>query len=121
MMNTKQATGKWGELEAIRMIKEQGMEVIEANWSFLHLEIDVVARDGEQLVIAEVKTRSSNTFGEPETFVTPAKQKKLMRAANMYLQNKHLDCEVRFDVIGILQSPQGIFKTYVKDAFTPIA
>jgi putative endonuclease len=121
MMNAKQATGKWGELEAIRMIKEQGMEVIEANWSFLHLEIDVVARDGTTLVIAEVKTRSSNTFGDPETFVTPAKQKKLMRAANMYLQNKHLDCEVRFDVIGILQSPQGIFKTYVKDAFTPIA
>lgn len=119
-MNEKQATGKWGEMEAIRLLKEQGLEVIEANWKFLHLEIDIVAKDGDTLVVVEVKTRGSAEYGEPETFVTRAKQKKLIRAANWYLQSKHLDCEVRFDVIGILKLGDEIEKRHVKEAFTAI-
>lgn len=119
-MNEKQATGKWGEVEAVRMMKERGMEVLEANWTFLHLEIDVVGMDGNTLVVAEVKTRSTNEFGEPEMFVTRAKQKKLIRAANWYLQNKKLECEVRFDVIGIVKFGDKVVTSYVKDAFSPI-
>lgn len=126
-MNEKQTRtealvrGKWGELEAIRMIREQGMEVLDVNWTFLHLEIDIVARDGNTLVIGEVKTRSTNAYGEPEMFVTPAKQKRLIRAANMYLQQKHLDNEVRFDVIGIVKNGNLIERSYVKDAFSTMA
>lgn len=119
-MNDKQATGKWGEMEAIRMMKERGIEVIEANWTFLHLEIDIVGKDGNTLVIAEVKTRTSAEYGDPEMFVTRAKQKKLIRAANKYVQHKHLDCEVRFDVIGIVKDGDRVEYSYVKDAFTPI-
>src|SRR5688572_21754783 len=103
MMNEKQAIGKWGEMEAMRIMREMGMELVEANWIFLHLEIDIVAKDGDKLVFAEVKTRTSAEYGEPETFVTRAKQKKLIRAANMYLQHKLLENEVRFDVVGILR------------------
>ena len=117
MMNQKQETGKWGEVEAIRLMKEQGMNVIDVNWTFLHLEIDIVALDGDMLVVGEVKTRSSNAYGEPEMFVNKTKQKKLIRAANLYLQHKHRNNEVRFDVIGILRTPRGITTNYVKDAF----
>jgi putative endonuclease len=120
MMNEKQALGKWGELEAIRLLKENGLEVIEANWIFLHLEIDIIAKDGDTLVIAEVKTRSTDAYGDPEMFVSRAKQKKLIRAANWYLQNKKLNNEVRFDVVGIVQGFDGIKTRYIKEAFTPL-
>ena len=120
MMNEKQALGKWGEIEAIRMLKENGLEVIEANWSFLHLEIDIVAKDRDQLVIVEVKTRGTNEYGEPEMFVTRAKQKKLIRAANWYMEHKKLANEVRFDVIGIVKNGNEVNANYIKDAFSPV-
>ncbi len=120
MMNEKQALGKWGELEAIRLLKENGLEVIEANWTFLHLEIDIVAKDGDTLVVVEVKTRSTDAYGEPEMFVSRAKQKKLIRAANWYLQNKKLNNEVRFDVIGIVRSGDQVISKYVQCAFSAI-
>lgn len=120
MMNEKQALGKWGEMEAIRLLKENGLEVIEANWIFLHLEIDIIAKDGDTLVVVEVKTRSTDAYGDPEMFVSRAKQKKLIRAANWYLQNKKLNCEVRFDVVGIVQGFDGVKTRYIKEAFTAL-
>lgn len=120
MMNEKQALGKWGEVEAIRILRENGLEIVEANWTFLHLEIDIVAKDGDMLVVVEVKTRNTNEYGEPETFVTRAKQRKLIRAANWYLENKKLDCEVRFDVVGIVKGADGTQVRYVRGAFTAI-
>ncbi len=116
-MNEKQEIGSWGEAEAILMMREQGMNVLEVNWTFLHLEIDIIAMDGDILVIGEVKTRSTNAHGEPETFVTRPKQKKLVRAANLYLEHKKLSNEVRFDVIGIVKSGNRVVKSYVKGAF----
>jgi putative endonuclease len=120
MQNEKQTLGKWGETEAIRLIKSKGMEVLEANWKFLHLEIDIVAKDGETLVITEVKTRTTDAYGDPETFVSRAKQKKLIRAANWYLTNKKLECEVRFDVVGIVRYGECLKYRYVQDAFSCI-
>jgi putative endonuclease len=120
MMNEKQALGKWGETEAIKLLKAKGLEVIEANWSFLHLEIDVVAKDRGTLVIVEVKTRGTDAFGDPEMFVSRAKQKKLIRAANWYLQNKNLDLEIRFDVIGVVNHFDGIRIRHIPNAFHPI-
>ncbi len=119
-MNEKQTLGKWGEIEAIRLLRENGLEVIECNWTFLHLEIDIVAKDGNTLVVVEVKTRTTDEYGDPESFVTRAKQKKLIRAANWYLTNKKLECEVRFDVIGIVREFDSATMHYVKDAFTAL-
>lgn len=119
-MNEKQTLGKWGEIEAMRILKERGLEVIEANWTFLHLEIDIVAKDGDTLVIVEVKTRGTDAFGEPEMFVSRGKQKKLIRAANWYLENKKLTNEVRFDVVGIVKNGELVLSNYVKGAFHPI-
>jgi putative endonuclease len=121
MMNEKQSLGHWGEIEAIRILKENGLEVIEANWRFLHLEIDIVAKEGDLLVIVEVKTRGTDAYGDPELFVTRSKQRKLIRAANWYLENKKLTNEVRFDVVGIVKDHEGMKANYIRDAFTAIA
>ena len=112
-------TGKWGEAEAIRLLKRTGMEILDVNWKFLHLEIDIVARDRNEIVVVEVKTRQSSEHGEPETFVNRPKQRKLIRAANYYLEHHRLKEEVRFDVIGILKLPNQIVTNHIRGAFSP--
>lgn len=114
-----QQTGKWGEEAAMRYLRGKGFEIKDLNWKFLHLEIDIVAMDGEQLVIVEVKTRGTDAFGEPEVFVNKTKQKKLIRAANLYLEQKKLSCEVRFDVVGIVKRNNESVLRHIPGAFQP--
>ncbi|HLG03029.1 MAG TPA: YraN family protein [Bacteroidia bacterium] len=118
-MTLNQLTGKWGEEEAIRHLRGKGMLILDVNWKFLHLEIDIIARDQKEIVIVEVKTRGTNAFGEPETFVNKTKQKKLIRAANLYLEQKKLSDEVRFDVIGIVKTNNIKTIMHIPGAFSP--
>ena len=122
-MKTEEAKelGIWGEVQAQNMMREMGMQIVEVNWKFLHLEIDIVAMDGDQLVICEVKTRSTFANGNPEMFVNRTKQRKLMRAANLYLEQRKLTNEIRFDVVGIIKYGRFELKNYVKDAFSAVA
>ena len=92
----------------MRYLRERGMEVLERNWRCEHGEVDVVARDGDCLVICEVKTRRGAGFGEPVEAVTFAKAKRLRRLAAAYLAG-HAEggraAQVRVDVVGILCLP----------------
>jgi putative endonuclease len=114
-----QAKGKWGEEEAIRYLRGKGMEIIDINWKFLHLEIDIVARDGKEVVIVEVKTRGTDAFGEPEVFVNKTKQSRLIRAASYYIAQKGISEEVRFDVIGIVKRLDQRSLKHIAGAFAP--
>lgn len=116
-MNKKLETGNWGEALAANYLKQHECEIVCMNWRFLHLEIDIVARSKEFLIICEVKTRGSAVWGEPETFVSKAKQQKLIRAAGHYLQLNNLDLEVRFDVIGVLGKNENACIRHIPDAF----
>jgi putative endonuclease len=84
-MDRRSVLGRYGEALAVRYLREQGMEVLERNWRCEHGEVDVVARDGDCLVICEVKTRRSAGFGEPVEAVTVAKARRLRRLAAAYL------------------------------------
>lgn len=102
------ALGRYGEALAVRYLREQGMEVLDRNWRCEHGEVDVVARDGECLVICEVKTRRSALFGEPVEAVTFAKAMRLRRLAGAYLARQlpgAAVAQVRVDVVGILCRP----------------
>ncbi len=118
-MNENQKMGEWGEDTAIRYLRGKGFEIREMNWKFLHLEIDIVAMDKDELVIVEVKTRGTDAFGEPEMFVDKKKQAKLIRAANLYLEQKKLMCEVRFDVVGIIKRNNESVLKHIPGAFQP--
>lgn len=118
-MNEKQKMGEWGEDAAVRYLRGKGFVIVEMNWKFLHLEIDIVAMDQEELVIVEVKTRGTDAFGEPEMFVDKKKQAKLIRAANLYLEQKKLTCEVRFDVVGIIKRNNESVLKHIPGAFQP--
>ena len=109
--------GKKGEDIAVALFEGKGYRILERNWRWGKEEIDIIARDGNFVVIAEVKTRSSNVFAEPEASVTKHKQRILVRAANAYVNYRRLRGEVRFDIITVLVRPEGEEINHIVDAF----
>jgi putative endonuclease len=118
-MSDNIATGKKGEAIAVEYLRKEGFDVITTNWRHRHLEIDIIAKENNQLVIVEVKSRHSNFFGEPEASVDKKKKQRLARAANAYIYKSHHKGETRFDIISILYTPQGHELTHFRDAFFP--
>jgi putative endonuclease len=113
--------GLSGEKLAALYLSQKGYDVLEKNWKFQHAEIDIIAQKDNVLVIAEVKTRSSNFFGEPEEFVTKQKQQHLIRATNAYIEKKNVDLEVRFDIVSVIFIGNNHRVYHIEDAFHPIA
>jgi putative endonuclease len=100
--------GRYGEDLAARYLGELGMEVLDRNWRCEHGEIDLVALDGDCLVVCEVKTRRSTAFGEPVEAVTWHKAARLRRLASAWLADHELrPAGVRIDVVGILRPAAG--------------
>jgi putative endonuclease len=84
------------------------MSVLERNWRCEHGEIDIVARDGDVLVVCEVKTRSGTAFGPPAESVTRAKVARLRRLTAAWLAAHDVHpASVRIDVIAVLRSSRG--------------
>ncbi|NLF43909.1 MAG: YraN family protein [Bacteroidales bacterium] len=111
--------GKLGEDEAEKYLEEKGYEILARNWRGGNHELDLVARKGKLLIVAEVKTRRSAMFGEPEEFVTRTKQKSIIKAANAFVLYKNIDLEVRFDIISIVMSNTEKRIYHIEDAFYP--
>jgi len=109
--------GIWGEKFAADYLLRNGYEILERNWFFNKAEIDIIAKENDQLVIVEVKTRNSDFFGDPQEFVKPSKIKLLVKAANEYIISNDLDIETRFDVIAVLKNKTQEKLEHFKDAF----
>ncbi|MFI0981907.1 MULTISPECIES: YraN family protein [unclassified Streptomyces] len=77
--------GRYGEDLAARWLTEVGMSVLERNWRCQAGEIDIVARDGDSLVVCEVKTRRTGPFQHPMEAVTPRKAQRLRTLAELWL------------------------------------
>jgi putative endonuclease len=101
-MKSTRAIGSSGEQNAVSFLQRQGFAILDRNYIFHHGEVDLVAKDGDELVFVEVKLRRSARFGSPEEAVTPAKQELIRRTAEAYVQEKKLDnIPCRFDVVAI--------------------
>ena len=94
--------GKWGEDFAAKFLEEQGYEILERDWKSGHHDLDIVARDGNTLVIVEVKTRRNRLFGDPEEAIDYKKRLSLQSAINHYIKSHHTKAPVRIDVISIV-------------------
>lgn len=118
---SKLTTGQRGEAIAQNYLEEQGLVIAERNWRWKRAEIDVIAWDGEALVFVEVKTRTSDQFGRPETFVDRKKEDLLAAAAAAYMASVGHEWEIRFDVIAILLDPfsEAFQLEHFRDAFFP--
>lgn len=117
----KKAFGKQGEDMAVQYLEEDGYHILERNWCYKHVEVDIIAKFHEFLVIVEVKTRKGNSWGEPYTAVDIRKQRSLIYAAERYLSMHHLDAEVRFDIVSIIIDGNRTAVEHVKEAFRAIA
>ncbi|MFF4400642.1 YraN family protein [Streptomyces sp. NPDC001480] len=104
------ALGRYGEDLAARRLGEAGMTVLERNWrSGRTGEIDIVARDGDVLVVCEVKTRRNGAFEHPMAAVTQAKAERLRGLAERWTQ-EHGGAPpggVRIDLVGVLLPDRG--------------
>ncbi len=107
-MLAKDAVGKYGEDLAARHFVGAGLTVLARNWRCPVGEIDIVAQDGDVLVIAEVKTRRSTAYGSPAEAITRHKAEKLRELALMWLrEHPGGGCPVRFDVVSVLLPKAG--------------
>ncbi len=96
---SKQRTGDVAEQQALDYLQIAGLQLIERSFLCKGGEIDLIMRDGKHLVFVEVRKRSSRQFGGALASVTPAKQKRMVHAAQVYLQNMKPIPPCRFDVI----------------------
>jgi putative endonuclease len=104
----KDALGRYGEQVAADHLVASGLVVLERNWRCPQGEIDIVARDGEVLVICEVKTRSSVSHGTPFEAVTQRKLHRLERLGIEWMRARSVRPRgMRVDVVSVLRPPTG--------------
>jgi putative endonuclease len=102
-VRAKDACGRFGEELATSHLISQGLIVLDRNWRCDVGEVDIVAREGDVLVICEVKTRSSRRFGSPLEAITPAKATRLRRLAARWVSEHDVrPSQIRIDVVGIV-------------------
>ena len=96
-------TGFMGERQAVSYLKKQGYKILATNYTTKLGEIDIIARQKDEIVFVEVKTRLTTEFGLPREAVTSYKQNKIRLVATEYLKKtSQLNAKCRCDVIEIL-------------------
>ena len=110
--------GCWGEDQAALYLDKQGLKIVERGFRCRFGEIDIIAQNSEVLIFCEVKTRRRESFAEPQEAVSWSKQRRLIKTAGWYLNQRSWDGELRFDVIAIL-APEGREPhiEWIQDAF----
>ena len=101
--------GAQGERDAADFLRSKGAEIVQMNFRCPQGEIDIIAIMDGVLIFCEVKRRSGNLSGSPAEAVTPAKQRKIIRAAEIWLARHPVEMPMRFDVITITP---GVFTHY---------
>lgn len=103
MSDSSKRLGERGEDAAVAYLERAGLTIVERNWRCQSGEIDIVALDGDALVLVEVKTRRSAAKGNPEEAITSAKRRRYARLAAAYIQHAGVEpVATRFDVIALL-------------------
>ena len=108
-MNARAALGRYGEDVAARRLTAAGLTILARNWRCRYVEIDIVASDGDALVICEVKARRGGTWQDPMAAVTPRKAERLRRLAERWLADHGGPPPggVRIDLVGVLLPERG--------------
>ncbi|MDY6845248.1 MAG: YraN family protein [Thermodesulfobacteriota bacterium] len=118
-MNTRRILlGRKGERLATAFLKRQGYSIIQRNYRCKYGEIDIIAKDGTALVFVEVRTVSSDHFGDPQQTINNRKKRHISKVALHYLTKYEIrDVEVRFDVIAVSLLPHETKMDLFKNAF----
>ncbi|NOZ34631.1 MAG: YraN family protein [Chlorobi bacterium] len=112
--------GQRGEDAATEYLAGKGYKILVRNKRYGHLEIDIIAEHRDMIIFAEVKSRSGIYFEQPFQAVTLKKQKKIIKAANIYIEENEIDLEARFDIISIVEENGKFVIEHIEDAFYPL-
>jgi putative endonuclease len=109
------AFGKLGEDIATKYLLSKNYKMIERNFWCKQGEIDIIAKDKNEIVFIEVKTRSSTICGRPSEAVTETKQKHIKKAAKYYIYLNHIeDYYIRIDVIEVYLRNNKFYINHIK-------
>lgn len=97
-----QKIGKMGEDLALKYLAQLGYKILKRNFKSKLGEIDIIAKDKEEIVFIEVKTRTNNKYGKPAEAVNKIKKEHIKNAGIYYIySNKLNNKSIRFDVIEV--------------------
>ncbi len=110
--------GRAGEKAAAELLRRRGYEVVGAGFTARRGEIDLICRRGSELVIVEVKTRTTEAFGTPAEAVGSRKRRALAAAAAEYRLLAGWRGPIRYAVVGLVGKPDGGFDSeLIEDPF----
>ena len=110
--------GKWGECKAAEYLREKGLYIRHIDWHDKHRDLDIVAIDADMttLYVIEVKTRSSETWGEPDEAIDLEKKNNIIKATTKYVSLYRLShLQVRYDTISVIGTPETSCKIIYKE------
>ena len=114
-MYERHELGKDGEEQATDYLKNKGYEIIERNYECRQGEIDIIAKDKEEYVFIEVKTRQNLHYGMPAEAVTSVKEKHIWNASKYYIYSHKLENKfIRFDVIEVYKIKNQFYINHIK-------
>ncbi len=102
---------------AARFLIDKGFEIVERNYRYKRLEIDLIVKKDNWLIFVEVKLRSSDAFGYPEDFVDYKKAKNIVDGAEQYTYDKNWQGNVRYDIVSIRLQKDQTEIVLIEDAF----
>src|SRR3990170_8500079 len=100
-MTDKIETGGMGEKLAAEFLMGKGFRVVARNYRFRKAEIDLIVQREDWLIFVEVKTRKSNAYGEPESFVDALQRRLIYDAAEEYIFRNDWQGHIRFDIVSV--------------------
>lgn len=108
-----------GEAAAVAYLSGIGYRILHQNWRSGHKELDIVAVDGNELVVVEVKSRKDILFARPEEAVNERKIRRIVSATDAYLKKYAIDAPVRFDIITVVGFGENRKIEHIPNAFYP--
>lgn len=113
-----QDIGKFGEEKACSFLKNQGYWILCTNFTTNQGEIDIIARDKDEYVFIEVKTRMSKKFGNPVEAVNKEKMKHILRTSKFYIYVNKLENKcIRYDIVEVYIGEKNLFINHIKNVF----
>ena len=114
----RRSKGTEGEVLAAQFLNDRGYTILERNYRFGRGEIDLIAKDGAELVFVEVKARHSSAYGAPEESITRSKEAQLKKVAEAYLFERNIENQsCRFDIVAVTYQHGAPVLRLIQNAF----
>ena len=113
-----QQFGQLGEDIAAKYLEQKGYTILERNYRFGKVELDIICEYKEEVIFVEVKTRTSDVMAYPERAVGKSKQRNIRLAAEQFMDDHNRKGSVRFDIIAVVKGDKFEIE-HIEDAFYP--